>query len=148
MSGHRDEKSSTIRYIGVNLNLGYDVMKSDRFMLYPMAGLGLQKYQALFYKDNSAVGFNEVLQSPTVQNNISSVKFTNAFALYRFGLGFSVKAPNYPAAIGIEAGYTGSFKKHEWRSNEDQTLANAPEDRVSQFFISLVLMSKPFSMMR
>jgi len=148
MSGHRDEKSSTIRYIGVNLNLGYDVIKSDRFMLYPLAGLGLQKYQAIFYKDNSAVSFNEVLQSPTVQNNISSVKFNNAFALYRFGLGFSVKAPKYPAAIGIEAGYTGSFKKHEWRSNEDQTLANAPEDRVSQFFVSLVLMSKPFSMMR
>lgn len=148
MSGHRDEKSSTIRYIAANIDLGYDVLKGDRFMLYPFAGIGAQSYQALFYKDNSAVNFNDVLTSPAVQNSISSVKFKNGYAVYRFGIGFSVRAPRYPAAIGIQAGYTGSFRKNAWRSNEYQGLANAPEDRISQFYISLVLMSKPMFMMR
>lgn len=147
LSGHRDEKSSTIRYIAANIDLGYDVIPGERFLLYPFAGIGGQAYQALFYRDNSAVNFNDVLNSPTVQNNISSIKFKNAFAVYRFGLGFSVKAPKYPASVGIQAGYTGSFKKHAWRSNEGQDLANAPEDRISQFFVSLVLMSKPMFMM-
>ena len=148
MSGHRDEKSSTYRYIGVSADIGYDVVKSDRIMLYPMVGLGYQKYQALFYRDNTSVDFNTVLGSPDLENSISAVKFKNGYGVYRLGIGFSVKAPTYPAAIGIQAGYVGSFKKNQWRTNEDQTLANAPEERISQFYISLVLMSKPWMMMK
>ncbi len=144
MSGDKDEKSSTIRYIGVNADLGYDVIASDRVMLYPLAGLGFQGYQAIFYKDNSQVPFNDVLQSPTVQNSISSVRFNNSFFVYRFGLGFSVKSLKHPEnSIGLQAGYTGSFKSRAWKSNENQALSNAPEDKISQFFISLVLISKP-----
>ncbi len=148
MSGHRNEKSSTVRYIGVNADIGYDVVKSDLIMLYPMVGLGLQKYQALFYRDNTSVNFNDVLASPAIENSISSVRFKNSYTVYRFGLGFSVKTPKYPAAIGIQAGYTGSFKKNQWHTNEDQALGNAPEDRISQFYVSLLLLSKPWMMMR
>jgi hypothetical protein len=113
MSGDRDKKSSTVRYIGFNADLGYDLLKSEKIMLYPLAGLGFQMYQALFYKDNSSVNFNDVLQSPAVQNSISSVKFNNAFLVYRLGFGVSVKSPKYPSnpMIGIQAGYTGSFKQ-------------------------------------
>ncbi|MES1222529.1 MAG: hypothetical protein ABUT20_43945 [Bacteroidota bacterium] len=148
MSGSRDEKSSTIRYIGFNADLGYDVIKDEKIAFYPYAGLGAQKYQALFYRDNSNVNFDDVLSSPAIQNSISSVKFNNGFLVYRVGVGFSVKSPKYPASIGLLAGYTGSFKKHGWRSNEDQSLRNAPEDRISQFFVSLILTSKPWFMMK
>ncbi len=147
MSGDRDEKSSAIRYIGVNADLGYDVIKSEKVMLYPLAGLGFQKYQAIFYKDNSAVAFNDVLQSTSVKNSISSVKFNNAFLIYRFGFGVSIKSPKDPSkSIGFQAGYSGSFKKHAWKSNENQSLGNAPEDRISQFFVGLVFSSKPMFM--
>ena len=147
MSGNNDKKSSSIRYLSFNADLGYDLLKSERIMLYPLAGLGFQKYQALFYKDNSGVNFNDVLQSPDVQNSISSVKFNNAFLVYRLGFGVSVKSPKCPSSsIGIQAGYTGSFKKNSWRSNENQMLNNAPEDKVSQFYISLILMNKPWMM--
>jgi hypothetical protein len=147
MSGDRDKKSSTIRYIGFNADLGYDLLKSEKIMLYPLAGLGLQKYQAIFFRDNSTVDFNNVLESPAVQNSISSIKFNNAFLVYRLGFGVSVKAPKYPShSIGIQAGYTGSFKKHDWKSNENQVLNNSPEDRISQFYVSLVLTSKPWFM--
>lgn len=147
MSGDRDRKSSTIRYAAVNADLGYDLLKSEKLMLYPLAGIGFQKYQALFYKDNAAVAFDDVLESPSVQNNISSVRFNNSFAVYRFGIGFSVKSPKYPSnSIGIQAGYTGSFKKNDWKSNENQTLGNAPKERISQFFIGLIFTNKPMMM--
>lgn len=147
MSGHRDEKSSTIRFIGFNADIGYDVLKNEKITLYPLVGLGFQKYQAKFYKDNSQVDFDDVLESPAVQNSIQSVKFNNSFFVYRAGLGVAFKSPKYPSnSIGLQAGYTGSFRKNEWRSNEDQTLNNAPSDRIGQIFVSLVLTSKPWMM--
>lgn len=147
MSGDRDKKSSTIRYGAINADIGYDLLKSDKAMIYPFAGLGLQKYQAIFYKDNTAVSFDDVLESPVVQNNISSVRFNNGFAVYRFGIGVLLKSPKYPShSIGLQAGYTGSFKKQSWKSNENQQLSGAPQDKVSQFFVGLVFASKPMFM--
>lgn len=147
MSGDRDKKSSAIRYFGLNADIGYDVLKSDKVMLYPLVGLGYQGYQAIFYKDNSAVLFNDVLQSPSVQNNIRSVRFNNSFLLYRLGFGVSFKSAKHPEnSIGLQAGYSGSFKKRMWRSNENQLLGNAPEDKLSQFHVGIVLTSKPHFM--
>lgn len=147
MSGDRDKKSSAIRYFGLNADIGYDVLKSDKVMLYPLVGLGYQGYQAIFYKDNSAVLFNDVLQSPSVQNNIRSVRFNNSFLLYRLGFGVSFKSTKHPEnSIGLQAGYSGSFKKRMWRSNENQLLGNAPEDKLSQFHVGIVLTSKPHFM--
>ena len=147
MSGNNDEKSSNLRFINLNIDLGYDLLKSEKAMLYPLVGLGLQGYQAIFYKDNRAVNFNDVLQSPTVQNNISSVKFNNSFLVYRLGVGVSIQSPKHPSnSIGLQAGYAGGFKQQTWRSNENQLLGNAPQDKLGQFFISLVLSSKPWFM--
>jgi len=143
MSGGHDEKSSTIRYFALNADIGYDLLKSEKIMLYPLAGLGFQKYQAIFYKDNSSVAFDDVLESPEVQNSISSTRFTNPFFVYRLGIGFLVQSPKDPRfSIGIQAGYSGSFKKSSWRSNENQSLGNAPGDKISQFYFGLVLTSK------
>jgi hypothetical protein len=147
MSGDKDERSSTIRYLALNADIGYDLLKSEKILLYPLAGLGLQKYQAIFYRDNSEVPFNDVLQSPGVQNNISSVRFNNMFFVYRLGLGFSLRAPKRPSySIGLQAGYSGSFKNKEWRSKENQSLANAPTDKISQVFVGLVFTSRPHMM--
>ena len=149
MSGHRDEKSSTIRFIGINADIGYDVLKNDMIMLYPFAGLGFQAYQAIFYKDNSAIDFDDVLGSSVVQNSITPVKFKNTFLVYRAGFGISFKSSKYPSnSIGIQAGYTGSFKKNDWRTNDSQSLSNSPEDRISQIFVSLIVTSKPGFMMK
>ncbi|MFT3705111.1 MAG: hypothetical protein QM802_22280 [Agriterribacter sp.] len=149
LSGHPDEKSSTIRYIGFNAGLGYDVLKSEKITLYPLVGLGFQTWQAIFYKDNTSVDFNDVLESPDVQHDIQSVRFRNNFLVYRLGAGVSFKSPKYPSSsIGIQAGYTGSFKRHGWKTNEGQDLANAPTDRISQFYFSLIVTSKPWMMMR
>ncbi|MEO6720809.1 MAG: outer membrane beta-barrel protein [Ferruginibacter sp.] len=144
MSGDKDKQSSTIRFIGVNAGIGYDLLKSDKLMLYPLAGLGFEKYQALFFKDNSGVAFNDVLQTPSIKNTIQPVDFKNSFFNYRLGVGFMVKgAKSSHCSIGFQAGYTGSFKSHEWRSSDNQVLMNAPSDNLSRFFVGIVFGSQP-----
>jgi hypothetical protein len=142
LSGHRDQKSSALRNLGAGFDIGYDVIPSPRVMLYPMVGLGGETYQAVFYKDVSAVDFNTVAGSSTVQNNIRSLKFTNSFFTYRLGLGIGFNSPDGHHSIGIQAGYEGSFKDHSWKSEEYQTLANAPSDGLQRFNISLILAGK------
>lgn len=147
MSGRREEKSSTIRYISFNAGIGYDLLKSEKISLYPLAGIGVQLYQAIFFKDNRGQDFNNVLTFPSVQNNTLPVKFKNDFLVYRAGAGVSFRSPKCPSgSIGLQAGYTGSFRKNDWKSNEKQALGNSPEDRISQFYVSLMLITKPWMM--
>jgi opacity protein-like surface antigen len=147
MGADHDKRSSTIRFLGVHADLGYDVLNSSRVMLYPMVGLGLEKYQARFFKDNSSVAFDDLISSPTVQNDIRSLDLTNGFFNYRLGLGVGFKSPKYPSnSIGIQVGYSGSFKSNPWKSNQNQTLAGAPEDKVSRFSVGIILIGRPGSM--
>lgn len=139
MSGNRNKKSSTIRSLGAQMNLGYDIIRSEKLMLYPLAGIGLEGYQVKFYKDNSTVNFNDVLNSSSTRQSISAVKFTNSFLTYNLGLGFSFKPAKCNGTIGIQASYTGSFKDRAWKGGDRQELANAPTDRLSRFQIGLVL---------
>jgi len=149
MTGDRDEKSSTVHYVGVSGDIGYDLLENEKVSFFPLVGIGYQKYQAIFYKDNSEVNFNDVLNSTALETAISPVKFKNGFVVYRLGLGVALKSPKYPGnSIGLQAGYIGSFQKREWRTNDNQVLLNSPEDRISQFYISLVLTSKPWMMMK
>lgn len=144
MSGDREKRSSTLRSAGVGIDLGFDVIASPKFMLYPMVGIEGSHFMARFFKDNSAVAFNDVLQSSTVQNNIRSVDFKNSFFAYRVGIGFALQNPNHRgSSLGIRARYVGSFKDKAWKSSENQELAGAPEDRLSKFEVSLVLTSIP-----
>lgn len=148
MSGDRDKRSSTIRYFGVGADLGYDFIKSDKVALYPLVGLGYQKYQARFFKDNSGVSFNDVLQSPTVQNSVEPLQLKNGFFNYRLGFGVAATSAKHHCSIGVQALYTGSFKDQVWKSSADQTLLNAPSDKLSQIYAGLVFTCRPFFMRR
>lgn len=144
MGADHDKRSSNIRFIGVHLDLGYNLLRSGRVLLYPMVGLGLEKYQARFFRDNSAVDFDDVLNSPTAQNNIHSLDLTNGFFNYRAGFGVAFRNPKYPSStLGIQAGYTGSFTSNPWKSNQTQSFSNAPEDRLSRFFVALIVTGRP-----
>ncbi|MEO7523649.1 MAG: hypothetical protein ABIT58_06105 [Ferruginibacter sp.] len=148
MSGDRDRKSSTYRFVGAAIDLGYDVVPNEKILLYPIVGIGGQQYMARFYKDNSAVPFDVVLASPDAQNNIRPVNFRNTFFTYRLGAGFAVKSPGKSTSTyGIQARYTGSFKDKAWKSSDNQELANAPKDGLSQFQISLIVTDMPMRKM-
>jgi len=145
LSGDRDKRSSALQFLAGQFTIGYDFIPGDKFMLYPIAGLGFEGYQAKFYKDNSGVNFNDVLNSSGTQNNIRPVKFTNKFTTYNLGLGFTVKSPKCNNSIGIQAGYTGSFKDKGWKSSDNQELANAPVDKLSRFQVGLIFTGMPHS---
>jgi len=148
LSAHRDKKSSAVHAIGFNANMGYDVLNKRTVTLYPFVGLGYQMYQAVFYRDNTSVDFDDVLGTPGMQEAIGPKKFNNDFFVYHAGIGVQLKSARYPSnAIGLQAGYTGSFSKNAWRSKAGQTLRNAPRDGVSQFYFSLILSSAPWQMM-
>jgi len=149
MSGDRNQKSSTLHSAGAHADIGYDVIGTKMLMLYPLAGIGYEMYQARFYKDNSGVDFNDVLQSAALQNSISSVSFRNSFFTYRLGIGVAIRSQKYPSSsIGLQAGYTGSFSSHAWKSNENQDLNNAPVDKLSKIYVGLVLACSPWEMMK
>jgi hypothetical protein len=144
MSGDRDERSSSIRFLGIGADIGYNVLNSQRIMVYPLVGIGYEKYQARFFRDNSVVDFNDIVESPTVQNNLRPADFKNSFVTYRAGAGVSLRSPKNPAhSIGLQAGYVGSFKDHEWKSDYNQQVKNAPEDGIGRIFVSLVFLSQP-----
>ena len=148
MSGDRDKRSSTIRYIGFGADLGYDFIKSKKFAAYPLVGIGYQRYQAKFFRDNSGVDFNSVISSPAVQNNLKPLDLKNGFFNYRLGIGFAASSEKNHCSIGLQAMYTGSFKDHAWKSADYQSLQNAPVDKLSQIYAGLVFTCRPFFMMK
>ena len=144
MSGDKHKRSSNLRFYGFSADIGYDVLKNPFIMLYPIAGLGYERYQARFFKDNSSVDFNSVLQSATEQSTLRPVDFKNSFLTYRLGAGFALKNRKNPShSIGVQAGYISSFKDHEWKTNENQELKNAPEDGLNRVYINLTFMCQP-----
>lgn len=144
MSGDRDKKSSTVRFIGLGADIGYDLLKSNKVMLYPLAGIGYEFYQARFFTDNSGVDFDDVVGSPAVQNAIRPLALRNSFFTYRLGLGASLTGPkDHGGSVGLQAAYVGSFDQREWKSNDNQVLNNSPEDRLGRFQVSLVFSHQP-----
>ncbi|HEX2684260.1 MAG TPA: hypothetical protein VHL77_10020 [Ferruginibacter sp.] len=138
LTGDPDKKSSTMRFLSGGFDIGYDFIPASRVMVYPMAGLGVECYHAILWKDVNAVNFDDVANSPTLQNSIRSVKFKNTFFTYRLGLGIGFKSPDGNHGIGVQAGYIGSFKDKAWKSAENQSLNGAPVDDLKRFQVSLV----------
>ncbi|WP_336515509.1 hypothetical protein [Pollutibacter soli] len=143
LSGNRDQKSSDVRFIGLGADVGYDLLASDRMMLYPLVGIGYEWYHAKFNRDVSSVDFDDVLGSPVLQNTIKAALFKNDFFTWRAGLGFNIlnpKSNNY--GIGIQAAYTGSFQDRSWKSSDNLNLNNSPKDRLGRIQVSLILSGK------
>ena len=140
-TGDADKRSSSLSLFGTSLQIGYNFSNSQKFRIYPFAGLSYNSYIAQLNKDVSSISFDSVLQSNTVQQRTEPVKFTNGFLCYHagFGIDFIKRKGNYMRSIGLRASYNGSFSKVTWRINETQLLQNAPSDNISQFNVSLQL---------
>lgn len=138
LSGNPDKKSSTLRTVGGGIDFGYDLIPSKAVMVYPLVGVGAETYRAVYFKDVNAVDFDDVANSPTLQNSIRKVKFNNSFLTYRLGLGVAFNSPKDHGSIGIQAGYVAGFQEERWRSAEYQNLDNSPKDGLHRFNVSLV----------
>lgn len=138
LTGKPDERSSTLRTIGGGIDFGYDLIPSEKLMVYPLVGLGAETFHAIYYRDVTAVEFDAAANSTTVQNSLRKTKFVNSAFTYRLGLGIAFKAPDNKGSIGIQAGYVAGFHDENWKSYEYQTLNNAPHDKIQRFAVSLV----------
>jgi len=138
MSGHRDKKSSTTHFLSAAVDLGYDVIPTEKVLLYPFVGFGGESYRVKYYKDNSGIDFDAVAGSTTVQNSLKPLILNNGWFSWRAGIGVGIKSPTGNSMAMLKAGYTGSFKSRSWKSSDNQTLDNAPSDRLGRVFVSIV----------
>jgi|SRR5436190_1491966 len=146
LTGNPDEKSSALRTLGAGIDFGYDVIPSTMIMVYPLVGLGAETFHAIYYRDVSTVDFDDVANSPIVQNSIRKTKFVNSAFTYRLGMGFAVNSPKSDCSIGIQAGYVSGFHDEKWKSAEYQNLSNAPHDVIKRFSVSLIFSGKMMGM--
>lgn len=137
--GKKSTRSTNMRMLDLSLDLGYDVLQQKRFSIAPFLGLGLASYSVSYYRDLSSIPFDSVLSSTSIQSQTKALTFTNTFINYRGGVNVAVKsAKNQHSSIALQVGYSGSFTANDWKINSFQTLANAPEDRLSKVFTNLV----------
>lgn len=140
LSGNKNKKSSSIKFSGASIDLGYSVFKTARFSLYPYAGLGYERFKAIFNKDISTVPFDSTLTSNSVLQNTERPVFTNTFAVYRVGFGaFLNSKKRSQNSFGLQVGYSGSFGEKDWKINNTQTLLNSPKDKLSKIAVSLLI---------
>lgn len=140
MNGNREKKNSTTGMLGFSADFGYNIFgRNSRVELFPTAGLGLEGYRVRLNKNTPDSDFDEVLDNEETQNDIRSVTFYNIYFNYRFGLNLNVKSPDKSRTIGLQGGYTASFNDRSWRVNYNQTLADAPSEKLSRFYVNLVM---------
>jgi hypothetical protein len=138
MNGNKENKNSTLAYLGINGDIGYNFFgPTSRAKVFPTVGLGLEGYRARFNKEVGDVSFNSVLGNNDLQNDVRSVTFYNLFFNYRAGLNFALESPDKSGTIGLQVGYTGSFTETAWKINYNQKLQNAPEDKLNRMFANL-----------
>lgn len=146
IKGKQGKRNTRLSYFSTSMEIGLNFSKNNNnIRIYPTAGLGVAVFSATLNKDLSNINFNDILQNPTIQSNANSTRLTNTFFIYRAGLAvdFFNKKNNHKA-VGFFAGYNGSFNNRAWRVNMEQQVANAPSDRLSQFFagINFLMQSK------
>lgn len=148
-NGDRSKKSTTIRYFGASTDFGYDFVKNPGFAIYPLVGLGVQWYQARLFRDNSGTNFDNVLQAPELQSNLEPLQLKNFFFNYRLGLGISGGSAKWGTSVGVQGIYNANFNgTNGWHTNNNQMLANAPRDKLSQFYVGVVFTWNPLVAMK
>ena len=140
ITGDDEKRNTTIMNFGASVTVGYNFSKKSNFRFYPFVGISGENYFAKFNRDISAVPFDSIIASNTVQQRTEPVKFSNMFFCYQGGLAVDFINTKYRflTSIGLRASYTGSFKSRTWRVNDNQLITGAPSDRISQFNASLL----------
>lgn len=138
--GNDEKRNTAIMSGGAAIMLGYNVSKKQSFRFYPFVGVSGETYFAKFNRDVSSISFDSVLISNTVQQRTEPVTFSNMFFCYQGGLAADFVNTKYRflTSLGLRVSYTGSFKNRSWRVNDNQLIAGAPSDRISQFNASLL----------
>lgn len=139
-SGNKKTQSTTTKMLGLSVDFGYYVITKKQFAIYPIAGLGYDRYTLVLNKNNSTIPFDSVLQNPVTRQQTSPVKLSNTFLHYRIGAGIKINSVKHPRnSIGFDAGYGSSFTHNDWKINNTQTLAKSPDEKLSKYFAHILI---------
>ncbi|MCU0322187.1 MAG: hypothetical protein MUE72_07210 [Chitinophagaceae bacterium] len=146
IKGKKGKRNTRLSYFSSSIELGLNFSKNNNnIRIYPTAGLGVAVFTATINKDLSNINFNDILQNPNIQATTTPTRLTNTFFVYRAGFAVDFfNKKNNNQAIGLFAGYSGSFSKRAWKLNMEQQVGNAPSDGLSQFYagINLLMQSR------
>ncbi|HYF02927.1 MAG TPA: hypothetical protein VEC36_06095 [Patescibacteria group bacterium] len=124
----------------INLNFGYEVLKTGSFTMYPTAGLG---YGGQYLSITTERDFNEILQNPVEQNvtlwnhNLSINAALNAD--YRTAADETPHGKQRFWLVGLRGGYTFA-PLHWWRQNNAMLdVENSPKSNVTGPFVQVRL---------
>ncbi len=120
-------------------NVGYFLVNSRHFDLFPLIGLGYGK-QNVSLVEYSGPSFTDFLVATPDNIRLDSKSF-----LLNFGLGFDVKIGSTSGegdtlsfVIGLRAGYLYQASVSVWNANEVE-LPQSPDNRMSGFYVKLLI---------
>lgn len=138
-TGKKNTRSTNIKVLEYNVDIGYNILQSNRFIVAPILGLGYSMYNVRYFRDLSSIPFDTIVASVPAQSQTGAFSLENSFINYRAGLNLTVKSTrNNHSAVALQVGYVHSFSDNDWKVNKFQTLANSPNDALSKVFTNLV----------
>lgn len=142
-NGDASKKSTKSTLLDVSYNVGFIVYKTNRFMFAPSVGLGINSSSIVLNKNISNVSIDSILTSANAQQNSEPIKFANGFAYYKLGASFYLlDKKNHHPMVEFNLGYLASLKDSYWKVNQEQTIANAPKDKLGLYQIAMLLYFK------
>ena len=140
-SGDAEKKHTNLFSFGWYAEFGYNFSKNKKIRFYPLVSGGYESFQAKLYKDISSIPFDTLLVSPPAQQQTESIGFSDSYFIYKLGAGLDfLKNKKHFRGIGIRAGYAGNITNRDWKTNDGQSLFNAPKDKLSQWFVAINFM--------
>ena len=127
-NNEKDDYSTKVEYRSTSLNVGYDLLKSQRFSLYPYVGFkgcGLNYY----YRDRL---LDETSFDNYFKTDLKYKEITNSRGHLDLGVGFSHQ---WFYLINFRFGYLLPLEKIRWNMNNNQTtLSNSPTINYNYYF--------------
>ena len=117
-----------IRYTSFTINLGYDLLNSHRYWLYPYIGYKYCKTNYLYNQKNENETFEDYLTT-----NLISKELSNSRSHIDIGLGTSIQKI---LGANLRVGYLVPIEKVYWKTNNNMTkLKEVPNFKYKFYFI-------------
>lgn len=142
--GRRKTGVTSVGLLSIGIDAGVFLFKPGNVRVYPFAGISLDVPMVTASVKTSDIVFDSVLANPMTRQRTEPMSFNNFFVGWRSGLAIDFgkgKKSNQPYTMGIRAGYKQSFNTGRWTINGDGNFRQAPTDRLTQWFGSIVFYS-------
>lgn len=121
-------------------DIGYLVVKTPSFFLYPILGIGGGGMTVnLKEKDEQTTVFGDILENPGRETNMDNSGFMLNFSFLANYMIYGEKEDTYSGGfiLGIKAGYILNLDGNNWYQNQDK-LTQTPSSGISGPYVTLV----------